>query len=316
VQKEKKAKKDKDNSEEEDAESSDDEAAAAEKAAKKAEKAAASAAAAASASASASAAPAAPAGAKSLIATGSSDSDESDSESDDESGDGEAGSSWHTDTSKAAQKTRADAEFREMLAGTRKDVEKIMLDAKADNKADAPVTILKIFLASKPGGRSPQEIAAELRRLAMSRGLDEPQKMKILLESIIDISTPKTVVEQFRAKQELLKYFTKQNNVQQQQQQAAGVSDQRAGNAANMLLTCIEDLIGVVERKLLPAAPLILQALYEEEVLEEPTLLAWYDAPPEASWLVNKDVAAEVRAKAKPFIEWLRTAESDEEDEE
>jgi translation initiation factor 5 len=81
-----------------------------------------------------------------------------------------------------------------------------------------------------------------------------------------------------------------------------------------MLLTCIEDLIGVVERKLLPYAPHILKTLYENDVLEENTLIAWFDAPPEASWLVNKDVAAEVRAKAKPFIEWLRSAEEEDDE--
>ena len=63
-------------------------------------------------------------------------------------------------------------------------MESIMLSAKADNKEDAPVTILKIFLASRV--RTPGEISAELRRLAMSRGLDEPQKLKVLLtEGII-----------------------------------------------------------------------------------------------------------------------------------
>jgi len=248
----------------------------------------------------ASAAPAA-ASVKSLVAEGD-DSDASDSDSDD----GGDGDEWHTDTSKAAQKTRADAEFKEMLAGTRKDVENIVLSAKADNKVDAPVTVLKIFLASKP--RSPQEIAAELRRLAMARGLDEPQKMKILLEAIIDINQgPKAVADQFRAKADLLKHFTAQSS--------AAVAESAGGRgAANMLLTCIEDLIGVVERKLLPAAPVILQALYEEEVLEEATLLAWFDAPPEASWLVNKDVAAEVRTKAKPFIDWLREAEEEDDE--
>jgi hypothetical protein len=67
------------------------------------------------------------------------------------------------------------------------------------------VTILKIFLASKE--RTPSEIHAELRRLAMSRGLDEPQKLKILLESLIDITKPKEVVQQFKQHAQLLKYF-------------------------------------------------------------------------------------------------------------
>jgi hypothetical protein len=203
-----------------------------------------------------------------------------------------------------------------MLAGARKDVENIMLSAKADNKADAPVTILKIFLASQP--RTNSEISAELRRLGMSRGLDEPQKMKILLESIIDITKgPKEVAQEFRSNAPLLKYFTKQQVAAAAGNNAAAAlnGENKSAAAATMLLTCIEDLIGVVERKLLPAAALILQALYEEEVLEESTLIAWFDAPPESSWLVNKDVAAEVRNRAAPFIQWLKNAESDEEEE-
>lgn len=196
-----------------------------------------------------------------------------------------------------------------MMGGATQDVENIMLSAKAGNKQDAPVTILKIFLASKP--RRPAEVAAELRRLAMSRGLDEPQKLKILLESIIDITNPKAVIDQFKANAELLRYFTTTASAQSPN------ADDGAGNnkSANMLLTCIEDLIGVVERKLLPAAPMILKTLYDEDVLEESALVAWFDAPPESSWLVNKDVAAEVRSKAAPFIDWLKNAESDEDDE-
>jgi hypothetical protein len=116
------------------------------------------------------------------------DDEDEDAEDDDEDDASDAGGAdgddWHTDTSKAAVKKRQEAEFAEMLAGARKDVENIVINAKADNKGDSPVTILKIFLASK--SRQPSEISAELRRLAMSRGLDEPQKLKILLEAIID----------------------------------------------------------------------------------------------------------------------------------
>ena len=233
------------------------------------------------------------------------DDEEENEDDDDESDDGDASGEWHTDTSKAAVRKRQEAEFAEMLAGAKRDVENIVISAKADNKSDSPVTILKIFLASKP--RTPNEISAELRRLAMSRGLDEPQKLKVLLEAIIDITTPKTVVEQFKKHTDLLKYFTSSSS-------SSSSSENR--NTGTTLLTCIEDLIGVVERKLLPYAPMIMKTLYEEEVLEEPTLISWYDAPPEASWLVNKEVAAEVRSKAKPFIEWLKNAEEEESDEE
>jgi len=69
-----------------------------------------------------------------------------------------------------------------------------------------------------------------------------------------------------------------------------------------------------VERKFLPRIALILQGLYEADVLEEETILAWYSSPPESAWLVNKETAAAVRVKAKPFIEWLEAADEEESD--
>jgi len=62
---------------------------------------------------------------------------------------------------------------------------------------------------------------------------------------------------------------------------------------------------------LLPRVPVILQTLYDNDVLDESTILTWHSTPPEASWLVNKKVAATVRQKAKPFIDWLKSAEEE-----
>jgi len=42
-------------------------------------------------------------------------------------------------------------------------------------------------------------------------------------------------------------------------------------------------------------------------------MLAWHSAPPESSFMVNKKIAADVRKKAQIFIDWLQSAEDDEE---
>jgi len=53
-----------------------------------------------------------------------------------------------------------------------------------------------VFLAGRD--HSVEEIVGELKRLQMSRGLDDSQRIKILLEAIIDTSNPTTVVAQFK----------------------------------------------------------------------------------------------------------------------
>jgi translation initiation factor 5 len=206
---------------------------------------------------------------------------------------------WFTDTSKEAQAKRKQEEFQEMAtraADSQATVDAIMASAKSENKMESPVTLLKIFLTTKPNC-SVDEITGELRRLELSRGLDEPQKIKVLLEAIIDVSEVKKVPAQFKKHSKLLGKVAKDNNT------------------STILIGCIEDLVGVVEPKLLKWVPVILQALYEEDVLDEDVILAWHESPPESSWLVNKEVATSVREKALPFITWLKEAESDDDEE-
>lgn len=202
---------------------------------------------------------------------------------------------WFTDTSKEAQKARKEKEFSEMQSNDfLKNVDAI-IQSSAD-QSESPAVILKIFMAS--GTRSITDIQSEMRRLQLSRGLDEPQKIKVLLEAIIDTADVKSVPAQYTKHAELLQKFAPDKTT------------------AMILLNCIEEQVGVSTPKLLPRTPLILQALYDADVIDEDTAIAWYEAPPESSWLVKKDVAMSVREKAVPFMNWLKSAEeeSDEED--
>jgi len=192
---------------------------------------------------------------------------------------------WFTDTSKEAVEERKRKEFEKMTEG-RKAVSTV-------GYKDSPTLVLRDFVKTKEPTMT--QIIAELKRLQVARGFTESEKFKVLIESIIDASEPKTVPAQFEKYAPLL--------------QKVVVSDQ----SANLLLLCVEELVGVVEKKLLPRTPLILQKLYDADILEEDAILKWADAPPESS-IVTRDVAIEVRKAANPFVAWLK--EADEEDDE
>ena len=88
---------------------------------------------------------------------------------------------WHTDTSKEAQEERKHQEFKEMTEGqedSKAIMEKIIAQAGSVNVED-PVVVLKIFMLKDP---EVDQVCSELKRLQMSRGLDEPQKVFLFPE--------------------------------------------------------------------------------------------------------------------------------------
>lgn len=61
-------------------------------------------------------------------------------------------------------------------------------------------------------------------------------------------------------------------------------------------------------------AALVLQALYDEDIVEEDLIVAWAAKPSAGKALgVDAVAAGAVRKAAKPFVDWLEEAESDEE---
>lgn len=79
------------------------------------------------------------------------------------------------------------------------------------------------------------------------------------------------------------------------------------------LLGSFERLVGVIKSELLSQISMILQALYNNDLVDEEALLAWREKP--SKKYASKEISAQVRAKAKPFFDWLEEAESDEDDE-
>jgi translation initiation factor 5 len=85
---------------------------------------------------------------------------------------------------------------------------------------------------------------------------------------------------------------------------AAAVPDE---GSQMLLLQVIEAFCGKCSAEALKEVPVVLKALYDGDVLEEETIVQWY----------NEAVAAgknsQVVKNAKPVVEWLQSAESDEE---
>uniref|UniRef100_A0A453PGV5 W2 domain-containing protein n=1 Tax=Aegilops tauschii subsp. strangulata TaxID=200361 RepID=A0A453PGV5_AEGTS len=75
-----------------------------------------------------------------------------------------------------------------------------------------------------------------------------------------------------------------------------------------LLLQAIEAFCGKCSAEALKEVPVVLKALYDGDVLEEETIVQWY----------NEAVAAgknsQVVKNAKPVVEWLQSAESDDEE--
>lgn len=204
---------------------------------------------------------------------------------------------WFTDTSKEAQETRRNQEFNEMAKGQEESkaaLEKIIAQTGSSNVED-PVVVLKVFMTRD---HEVNEVCSELRRLQMSRGLDEPQKVKVLLEALLDFDDIKTIPKQYATQSGILKRFSTDHK------------------SARILINCIEEQVGILHPDLLPRVALIIKALYDNDVLSEEALLAWHESPPESSWLSSKEVATEVRKKVTPVIEWLKDAEEESESEE
>jgi translation initiation factor 5 len=148
----------------------------------------------------------------------------------------------------------------------------------------------------KGAPRSNDEILSELRRIQIARDLSETDRLKVLLHSLVGTASA-DAAKVFKSHAPLFKLCTSKSSAE----------------AKNFLLV-LEEYLGKTEPSLLPKIVHILMALYESDVVSEAAVSDWYEAPHEAGSLVDKESARQVRAKATPFIEWLKNAESDDED--
>ncbi|KAG0378892.1 hypothetical protein BGX24_002447, partial [Mortierella sp. AD032] len=124
----------------------------------------------------------------------------------------------------------------------------------------------------------------EVTRLEMRNGLTKPQLYYILVASLFTETSVETWKKVLTEKGKLLGNFVR------------SVDDQLA------LMRAWEQLFVKHRPNMMARAPIIMEALYDSELVEEDVMLAWYD-------LATTD--AELKKKCEVFVNWLRSAEEE-----
>jgi len=209
---------------------------------------------------------------------------------------------WSLDTSVEAQKARR-AEFLAAQLGNTHI-------SKEEKDKDKPEDILKNFIKNTT---APVAVIAELDRLQLKLGLSGEERCRILLVSTIDVSAPKAIATQFTTHASLLKRLVKDQTsgillITSIERFLNNASPRASDTGQESRSKLKEDL----KANFVTRIGVILQKLYDADVLSEEAILSWAQSPPEAStWAVPKEVAACARNCAKPLIEWLKSAEEE-----
>ncbi|XP_006003414.1 eukaryotic translation initiation factor 5 [Latimeria chalumnae] len=83
----------------------------------------------------------------------------------------------------------------------------------------------------------------------------------------------------------------------------------RNKKAQRYLLHGFECVIDMHRSRLLPKIPHILKEMYDADLLDEEIIISWHEKA--SKKYVSKELAKEIRAKAEPFIKWLKEAEEE-----
>jgi len=166
------------------------------------------------------------------------------------------------------------------------------MEAFQDDGIEEESTVEKFrtFITSKE--RTNKEITDELAKLQKIEAFSNKTRLNILFEALFDKNINTKILQ---SRLDLVKQY---------------VSD---SESQTDLLGCIEKLC-FDEQTVIKDVPGLLQYLYDHNVLEEDSIITWYDT---VSFVeIDQKIATYIRKSAEPFVTWLKTAEpeSDEDD--
>jgi len=210
-------------------------------------------------------------------------------EESDEADDGDWGedddADWGEDVSEDAVRKRMEA-----LSG---GLGGLVIDNDLEKPEVERINIFHKFVVHKKNGSPIHQGAAAKELVTEAERLEVKNKAPIVLcELLFDDKMFKE--KQIEKYSKLFLRFTHENQ-----------------KAQKYLLGGIEKTIEAHEAALLVRVPLILKALFEEDVLEEEVILEW--SKKVSKKYVSKDVAQKIHDKAAPFIKWLKEAEEESE---
>jgi len=197
---------------------------------------------------------------------------------------------WLSDTSESAMQERLET----MVPDRLKDL--VAIDGVAGKVPEVvektPAQVLQDFLSSKP---SSADLTAEIQRLQSEHVLDKKALTQMIFDGLF--AELGTMREKIKPNKGVLVKF---------------VGSQPLAQA--VLLSCIENKLASVDKStktdfITKKAILVFKELYDEDVLEEDTILQWFHAQDDTQGLDP------LRKAAQPFCKWLEEAESESEDE-
>lgn len=208
------------------------------------------------------------------------DKDDADEEDDDDV-------QWQTDTSAAAARLRVQEQLSAATA------EMVMLATEEPVKA-APIKAVN--------GKSTHETLVDKAKENLKNGMAPKELMSSLSGSRQEIMT--ALYEALFDGVE--KGFAKQV-VKRKKYLAAAVAE--GEDSQMLLLRAMEEFCGKSNPIAVKEVPLVLKALYDADVLEEEHVVKWYE-----EGLNGGNKSSLIWKNAKPFVEWLQSAESETEE--
>lgn len=171
--------------------------------------------------------------------------------------------------------------------------EKARLDAEAAEGDPAVAQMKRVLNKTKSGAK----VADAMKQLEVEGGL--AGKWKVLYEALFAEDNESKLSVQISKRKLILQ----------------AVGDDPPSQMAQLL--ALEYLVGVTDTDRLNQVSLALKALYDDEIVAEELIIAWYGKPSAGKVLgVPAPAAKAVRQAAAKFVEWLQEAESDEDSDE
>ncbi|KAJ3098100.1 hypothetical protein HDU97_004325 [Phlyctochytrium planicorne] len=192
---------------------------------------------------------------------------------------------WAQDTSEAAVRARMSALA---VGGAVEKIAKGSVDDDDEDGGDDPLEQFAEFATANVGD--------EAAIIAKAKELDvrDDKACAVLVQVLFTANI--LAEKQIEKRAKLLCHFIKSEKCQKG------------------LLGGVERLVAVVYPELMAKVPVILKAFYDTDLVEEEVILAWGDKA--SKKYVDKKVAKEIRAKAEPFLKWLKEAEDESDSEE
>merc|ERR1712048_356741 len=207
---------------------------------------------------------------------------------------------WSVDISDDAVAQRKQQEMK-TLATKNKQAKNKKKDKENDGKKkkdlndNSPPQILRNYVNSAE--RSYLEILDEIKRISLARKFDQKKKLQLTIEALCKLDTLERFIESLRKYKVILQSFTAN------------------ANDAKVFFGVLEEF--VCRRNpdaFLAKVYVILECLYDEEIVSEEDMLKWAELASDKAVIVEQEEAESIRANAAVFIQWLRENEDDSDD--